>query len=249
MKDEAVEVRLQILRADVLVRSAQRSLHMRPEPVDGLGVCFATNELAFLVMHAVPLIWSRHVVELECLVRHELCVLRRHVLPEKVLVILGRTACDNLRPRPSFALNRSEYSRLGPENLFQMLAILARVAFAAEVREIELHLARERLLGLLERTTDEVRHPPRALVCDLQIALNGLRRKAALRVREHHERVEPECEGYLGLLKDRPCKRRDLKRAAGAVVLLASLDARERAAARTAHAMASLEHVFEACVI
>jgi hypothetical protein len=83
--------------------------------------------------------------------------------------------------------------------------------FAAKVRQVQLNLALQRFFGLLERAAYEVRHPPGAFVRDLQVSLDGLRRKPTLGVREHHERMEPERERNLRLLKDRACERRDLE--------------------------------------
>ena len=76
MKDEAVEIRLQILRANVLVRSPKRPFHVRPEPVDSVGVRRAAYGLFLSVMHAVPIIRAGNVVELESFVGHELRILR-----------------------------------------------------------------------------------------------------------------------------------------------------------------------------
>src|SRR3989338_10222419 len=99
-----------------------------------------------------------------------------------------------------------------------MLQILSSNALAAEEGQVELHFAFERLVGLSQRSSNEMNHAPGGFVRDFQISLNRCRCKSALRVREHHEYVEPEGERDLGLFKDGTGSGGNLTRTAGTVV-------------------------------
>src|SRR3989344_836763 len=117
----------------------------------------------------------------------------------------------------SFALDSGKHLRLGLENIAQVLQILSCHPFSSEEPHIHLDDTGEGIFRLFERFTDQVCHAPRSLVRDLQVTLDCLCRKTALRVREHHEYVEPHCQRYSRFLKNSSCCRGDLERTSAAL--------------------------------
>lgn len=212
-----IDVPLEVLRADVVVRPVDGPLELAPEALDGVRMDLAPDVLLRAVADGGVAVAVALEVDVGAkLVGHHLGPYL-HVGADERHDGLVLDVRDRLGVDAALALGHAEYGGLA------LRATPARpMPLATDVGLVGLDSTAEHPALLLHELPDLVGDPPRGLIGYGKLTLKLLGADAILRGRHVPHGEEPLVEVRVGLLEDRPGLRADLVASAVADVMRCS---------------------------